>query len=383
MKSSIDSYDFIIAGMGAAGLSLAMQLKNSSVKFSRVLILDKQLKNTNDRTWCFWTRDTQAWYQEAVTRQWDCIEFKSDTFEKKFTISPYRYQLIRGIDFYSFCLQQLQVDSRFEIVTEEIKALRSDGAYGIVETVNSTYQASQVFNSAFRNAEVKKQHVNFVQHFKGWVITTEQDFFDDSCPIFMDFKTAQNNDCRFFYVIPFSKKKALIEYTGFSRSSIASEAYDAKIKEYIEKDLKLETYTVIETEIGQIPMMESPFVNPYGVRITNIGTAGGNSKSSTGYTFYFIQKQVQSIVDHLERGESLDTKKAKRHYKLYDKVLLDVMDKNRISSDILFATLFKKNKIENLLAFLNEESSIMQDLSVLNSVEKLPFLFSLITKLLN
>jgi hypothetical protein len=59
------------------------------------------------------------------------------------------------------------------------------------------------------------------------------------------------------------------------------------------------------------------------------------------------------------------------------------MDKNRISSDILFATLFKKNKIENLLAFLNEESSIMQDLSVLNSVEKLPFLFSLITKLLN
>ncbi len=81
--SSRVSYDFIIAGMGCAGLSLAMHLINSKVKFEKILILDKDLKNINDRTWCFWTKEKNNWYKPIIFNKWDSFIFKSNDFEKK------------------------------------------------------------------------------------------------------------------------------------------------------------------------------------------------------------------------------------------------------------------------------------------------------------
>lgn len=54
--SSLIKYDYIIAGMGCAGLSMAVQLSQSSLPFSKVLLVDKESKNENDRSWCFWQK---------------------------------------------------------------------------------------------------------------------------------------------------------------------------------------------------------------------------------------------------------------------------------------------------------------------------------------
>ncbi|NCC33692.1 MAG: FAD-dependent oxidoreductase, partial [Chloroflexia bacterium] len=48
-------YDVIIAGGGAAGLSLAYQLINSPLRDYSILVIDKGNKQRNDRTWAFWT----------------------------------------------------------------------------------------------------------------------------------------------------------------------------------------------------------------------------------------------------------------------------------------------------------------------------------------
>lgn len=376
------SYDYIIAGMGAAGLSLAMQLKRSTVPFTKILLIDKALKNTNDRTWCFWTTETDAWYSPVVYRRWDRVAFKSVFFEKDFDLKPYSYLLIRGIDFYSYCLDALRRDPRFEIVTAEIQSIRSEADVAVLQTKEAVYEAAVIFNSAFRHNRIQKQHINYVQHFKGWIIETPVAAFDADCPVFMDFRTEQHHDCRFFYVIPFSATRALIEYTGFSPAVLQDCVYDENLKSYIEERLAIKQYTVLETEYGEIPMMESDFVNPYGSRVVNIGTAGGNSKTSTGYTFYFIQKSIRTIVRRLEKKERIhDTKKTWK-FKLYDAVLLDVMDKNRIPSDALFTALFKNNKISRLLSFLNEESSLWNDLSIMRSVPLKAFLLSTFYKIM-
>jgi len=290
--------------------------------------------------------------------------------------------MIKGIDFYQYCLESLKNDKRFDIRTEEIVALRSEENIGILRTTHHTYKAKRIFNSAFRNNLVKKKDINYVQHFKGWVIETDTDSFDEMCPVFMDFRTKQFGDCRFFYVIPFSKTKALVEYTGFSPKPIPSEEYDENLKNYIETQLNIQHYQIHETEYGEIPMMESAFVNPFGENVTNIGTAGGNSKPSTGYTFYFIQKSVEKIVQQLVNKQAVSSIKANPKFMFYDKVLLDVIDKNRLEADQLFALLFKNNRITTLLSFLNEESSLLQDLEVLNSVPKLAFTKAGINKLL-
>jgi len=55
MPSEPPVYDFIIAGGGLAGLSLAWYLVHSRLRDSRILLLDKEPKQKNDRTWCYWS----------------------------------------------------------------------------------------------------------------------------------------------------------------------------------------------------------------------------------------------------------------------------------------------------------------------------------------
>ena len=368
------NYDFIIAGMGCAGLSMAMQLKQSSVKFNKVLIVDKEFKNKNDRTWCFWTKEKANWYDTLVFKRWGKISFKSNSFEKTFLLDPYQYFMIRGVDFYNYCLMELKNDTRFEILTDTITQIKTEGDFAILKTKTANFSATYLFNSAFRNLNKKENHINYVQHFKGWLVKTETDVFDVECPLFMDFSVAQHNDCRFVYIIPFSKNTALIEYTGFSVSKLDDAFYDLELNNYLQNHLGIESYTILEIEKGEIPMMESEFINPYGSRVINIGTAGGSSKPSTGYTFYFIQKNCKKIIQQLEHTkEIIIPPKRNKRFLLYDKILLTVLNKKEPAAATIFTDLFQKNKIKNLLAFLNEESSLTQDIIVMNSVSKKHF----------
>ena len=382
MKEDL-TYEYIIAGMGCAGLSLAMQLKESGVAFNRVLLLDKDLKNKNDRTWCFWTKKKTNWFDAIVFKKWRHFSFKSDGFEKRFDLEPYAYVMVRGLDFYEYCLTELKKDARFEFITDEILALKSESEWAVLNTSTQSYKAQYVFNSAFRKLSVKKNQVNYVQHFKGWLIESPEPVFDEACTVFMDFSPEQQNDCRFVYVIPFSKTIALVEYTGFSNRAISTTAYNEALDTYLTSNLKLASYKLLESEQGEIPMTEGDFTNPYGDRVINIGTAGGNSKPSTGYTFYFIQKHTEAIIQQLKNGsKQFKMPVREKRFLIYDKILLDVLNKKTVPAKKVFTALFQKNDLQHLLAFLNEESNIKQDLKIMRSVPIGAFAASAIRKLI-
>lgn len=350
-----------------------MHLRNSTVDFKKVLIVDKDSKSNNDRTWCFWTSEKDNWFNEIIYRSWDRFKFKTSHVSKQFDLDPYRYHLIRGIDFYTYCKDQLSRDPRFVFLTAEILTMATSENKGILETSSGTFSASYVFNSAIRTHHKHPDHVNYVQHFKGWVIETESDVFDDTCPVFMDFSVEQHNDCRFAYIIPQSKRKALIEYTGFSPGRLEMDVYDRELKTYIKEHLGITSYTITEEEFGEIPMAESEFVNPFGSRVIPVGSAGGFSKPSTGYTFYFIQRNCKTLIQTLELKQRLVHNKQTKKYAFYDKVLLHVLHKKKIAPAYVFEVLFTRNKIQQLLAFLNEESDLATDLRIMNSVPKLHF----------
>ncbi len=375
-----NSYDFIIAGMGLAGLSLAMQLKNSSVKFNKVLLIDKDLKNKNDRTWCFWSKEDANWFDKIIFKRWSKFKFSSSGLNKVCEINPYQYCMIKGIDFYNFCLNELKSDIRFDFVTDEIKKIETKNNQAHLHTIKEEYHSMYLFNSAIRTPKIVQKHINYVQHFKGWLIETEENNFDVDCPTFMDFNIHQKNDCRFVYVLPFSSNKALVEYTGFSPKRIDDEEYDAELTSYIKLNLKIENYKVLEEEQGEIPMFESEFVNLFGNRVINIGTSGGSSKASTGFTFYFVQKHISELVKSLANGSPISFAR-KPKYLYYDRILMDVIDKKKMPASEIFETLFKKIPTPTILAFLNEESSLLQELRIMNSVPKLKFVPAALRKL--
>ncbi|MBD0367843.1 MAG: lycopene cyclase, partial [Flavisolibacter sp.] len=273
--ATIPQYDYIITGAGCAGLSLAMHLVHSN-KFGqkKILIVDKEAKNKNDRTWCFWEKE-EGLFQPIVFKQWNCLNFFSDSFSKPLNIHPYQYKLIRGIDFYTHCIKTLKEQPNITFVEAGIDKLFSNKQETGVIAEGKTYTAQYIFNSLlFSKPELRKNHYWLLQHFKGWLIKTAEPAFDPSVATLMDFRTDQSKGTTFFYVLPFSATEALVEYTLFSEKVLSDDAYEEALKEYIEGQLKIKTYEVKEKEFGIIPMTNFSFPQRQS-NIINIGTAGG------------------------------------------------------------------------------------------------------------
>ena len=107
MTGNKKQFDYIIVGAGCAGLSLAMHMmKSSAFTQSQILIIDKAPKQVNDRTWCFWEQENGL-FEPIVHHQWEELAFHGPSWSANFSIDPYRYKMIRGLDFYNYCFREL------------------------------------------------------------------------------------------------------------------------------------------------------------------------------------------------------------------------------------------------------------------------------------
>jgi len=211
-----------------------------------------------------------------------------------------------------------------------------------------------------------------LQHFKGWLIKTDAPSFDVNVGTLMDFRADQQRGTTFFYVLPFSSTEALVEYTLFSKEILADDIYENALKEYVEQQLKIETYEIQEKEFGVIPMSNFRFPTVQN-KIINIGTAGGQTKASSGYTFRSIQKQSKAIVNNLLQGKTFSKPHTGRFH-FYDSVLLHILEHNTLRGADIFTDLFKKNAPGQVLKFLDNETSLPEELRIISSLPTMPFL---------
>ena len=374
-------YDYILTGGGMAGLSLAYQMLNSPLKHKRVLIIDREPKTENDRTWCFWAQ-TGSLYDPILFRDWDKLNFHGPGFSKTYNLAPYRYKMLRGIDFYQHTQMNLRQAENFHFLYGDVEGITSqpNGASVIVD--GQRYQGGWVFDSLFLPGEFQPQSENYHylwQHFKGWVINTEQAVFNPDVPTMFDFRTPQNGAMRFIYILPFSPHDALVEITLFSGALLSDEAYDLALTDYIQAHLGNPSYQVIEVEKGKIPMTDQPFPRFSGSYYMTIGTKGGRVKPSTGYAFWRTQKDSEAIVTSLlEHGVPNRIPADKWRAKFYDSIMLDVMETHGARMADIFTAMFSKNSIHRIFRFLDEESSLVDELGIISSVPPGPFLTSLV-----
>jgi lycopene beta-cyclase len=378
-------YDYIIAGAGCAGLSLAYYLSQSSLKNKSVLLIDKQLKVGNDRTWCFWEKGIND-FETIVCCKWPQVNFYGTDYSATLNLMPYQYKMIRSIDFYQFVQQAIAQHPNFEFLLGNITSFSDtiDGAQVEVEGV--TYKADYLFNSLYHvEQQDKKPGCHYLlQHFKGWEVETPEAFFDTSIATLMDFRIKQHGETRFFYVLPLDAHRALIEFTVFSEKILDKPVYDQELKEYVKNFVKLENYTVRHQEFGIIPMNDHPFPIQAGKHLINIGTAGGRTKASTGYTFLRIQQHIKSLLTSLlATGKPYMGYSVNSRFKLYDSMLLNIMAKNRYSGKDIFTKLFQKNDTSTILKFLDEETHFGEELKIMSTTPYKPFILALGDILLN
>jgi lycopene beta-cyclase len=375
-----NQYDYIIAGAGCAGLSLLFRLlQEPTLRDKKILVIDRSQKKENDRTWCFWEQG-EGLFEPIVHHQWSELLFHSNSFSKKLLLAPYSYKMIRGVDFYEHVLIYATGFSNIEFKYEEIESISTEGEKAMLYSSEHSYAADYIFNSILFASP--KGKYNLLQHFKGWLIETKLPSFDAGVATFMDFRVPQEKGCTFFYVLPVSSTQALVEYTLFSEKVLQQDEYDQALKTYISEQLQIKEYEIVHEEFGIIPMTDHVFPLQDG-RIINMGVAGGQVKGSTGFAFNFIQKRTRKIVESLTKHGHPFLKKTivDKKFRLYDKVLLHVLQHKLMQGELIFEKIFKQNDVQRVLRFLDNESSLIDDLAIMNSMPSKIFLPAILKSL--
>ena len=374
-------YNYIFTGSGLSALMTVYEMLISG-KFEdkSILLIDENTKKVNDRTWCFWDEDNL--FDEIVSKKWNQAIFANEKFNRVLELTPYQYKKINGLDFYEMVFKKISEHKNIHFLNQKVVDFTELGNHCIVKTEQETFTCNKIFNSIY-NPEVVKAQNKFPlihQHFIGWFIKSKEAVFTPNCTTFMDFSVEQKGNTRFMYVLPTSTTEALLEYTLFSKNLLSKEEYEAEIQKYIE-NLGITEYEIIEKEEGNIPMTCYPFWKHNTKNIVNIGSAGGWTKASTGYTFKNASKKSKALVQFLKSESDFTKFHKKDKFWFYDLLLLDILgSKNELGSKI-FSSMFKSGNSTVIFKFLDEETSISEDLQVIWRCPKMIFVQALIGRI--
>lgn len=367
-------YDYIIIGTGIAGLQLAYELsKHSFFDKKSIALIDKSKKTTNDKTLSFWEKGQGNW-DSIVTKSWD--EALVYACNKKYSLKllPYTYKTINALDFYNKIKSELSKLANFCFINEEVISVK-DINNPKIKTNKNLYEAKHVFDSRIpKDFFCRNKFITLIQHFKGWIIKTDSPSFAINKFTMMDFRLKDGNQTCFMYILPFSKNKALIEFTYFTKNIVNDKTYEIYLKEYISNKLKIKNYKILETENGSIPMTNFRFEKYSKKNITKIGTAGGWVKGSTGYSFKHTEKKVLSIINNLKNNLEPSYKIFQKKHKFYDKVFLKVLHDENHKGEWIFSQFYSKNPLERIFKFLDEETSFTEELKIMKSLFSFSFI---------
>jgi lycopene beta-cyclase len=362
-------YDYIILGTGCAGFSLAYKMcKDTFFADKRILLIDQNIKASNDRTWCFWQNGTSE-FEDIVHHQWQDLKYTDGEFETIQNIAPYNYKMIRSAKFYRHCTAEIKAHSNFEWAYGKVTRCSKTDDEVIVAIDNEEYTCKTLFSSILLNEpQIRSNDIYLVQHFKGYFVHTEQAVFKPNLATIMDFSVPQTHGTTFCYVLPLSETDALVEYTLFTAETLPQESYDNALQDYLKKICGDTAYTVVEKEYGEIPMTTMRLAKNED-DIIYIGTAGGATKSSTGYTFAYIQKQTSTIVKQLKHNTYLSSTVHIKRFQIYDATLLQLLYTGALGGKEIFTRLYRKNTMQQLFKFLDSESNFLEDLKIMSTTQ--------------
>ena len=373
-------FDYIIIGSGLAGMQLALKLSQDPFfKNLNVAIIDPSTKEVNDKTWCFWEKGVGKW-DELITKSWDQGKFISTKANIELQLDPYSYKMLRSIDFYNFVKSTLKVKANFHYILDEIVEI--DETKSIAVGKKENYKATHFFDSRINSGYLEDSNCTKIfQHFKGLHIKTSSPVFDKSTFTMMDFRNKFPDSTSFTYVLPFSEKEALVEFTFFTPFLTEDSIYDKHLEGYIRDILKIKEYKVIESEKGVIPMTDYAFHKESSLKTTKIGTAGSWVKGSTGYSFKHTEKKITQLVQNIKSGKDPKHDLLNMRSRWYDAIFLDVLNRRNELGEQLFTEFYNKNTPQEIFKYLDEETDIKEELKIMISLYHPEFVRSFFRKL--
>jgi lycopene beta-cyclase len=350
----MSEFDYVIIGGGCSGLSLAYELDiNNKLDNKTLAIIEPRSEYKRDKTWSFW-KTVNHNFDDCVIKSWSNFSINSPSGSHELKTENFPYQSINSDLFYKKINTALSKNKNIKFF-KNISEINTNNSF--------------IFNSV---PELTLDKSKLWQHFQGVEIEIEKDIFDEEIINLMDFNCDQKDNVHFFYTLPFTRNKALIETTWLSRFDDETlKDYDSQIEEYIKETLGIQKYKINFKEKGAIPLFH-PKLNKEINKI-NIGSAGRMTRLSTGYTFLNIQEHSKYIRKNISNIMNAKTFTIGKKYEFLDNVFLRVLKEHPERMPDIFLKMFE-SKTNTIVKFLSNKSNILEDLLIILQMPKWIFI---------
>ena len=374
-------YDFIFIGLGASNsLIILSLLKRGCLKDKKVAVIEAACKTINDKTYCFWASPNDSIVKDLspiITHYYKTINVNQSVLQN-IELQPYCY--IRSIDLYNHTLEASN-KAQITIYREAVNKITCENEIYSVHTTFTKYQTKYIFDSRPPTIKLlKKNDIYLHQSFYGLQIKLEKDVFQEHSFEMMNFNVEQNNFTQFVYILPFSSREALVELTRFGAEKIDLNYAKGILDKLIYENYG--DYEILTHESGCIPM--TTFINQPNKypHILNTGASANLIKPSSGYAFKNMFAFAQLLTKRIEEGNYSQFNKIypkyKKRFKFYDKLLLIILLYWPNQGKNVFTRLYKKQSVATIFLFLDEKTSLYQEIKIFASLPIIPFIKALI-----
>ena len=373
--------DYLFVGLGASNCLLILELeKKRLLDGKKIIILEPHQKNKKDKTYCFWSTSDNVEKiipLDFIDKEWNRVIING----KVQSLNPLKYYHVSSLTLYEKALKIIK-NHNVKILKHTLEKNQSSNR---IITDNIVYEPKYSFDS--RPPVIKKLQKNqfyINQSFVGWQIQTNEEVFDPQSFTMMDFEIPQDNSTQFVYVLPFDSKHALVEVTRFGEDIMSMDEGEKLLNNYL-KNYK--NYQVLDIEKGCIPMTNADISTEICSNIRNMGARSGHIKPSTGYAFKSMSMDATTIVNQIalenETIEPSNVQIRDNRFAFYDSLLLRILSKKSHLGKPIFKRLFQRIKAPEILYFLDEESSLSNELKIFYSLQWKPFIVAALKELWN
>ena len=371
--------DLIILGGGCAGLSLGMNLAKHGEASPRTLILEGRQEYTNDRTWCFWGGFGSD-SEKLATHRWDTFSIATakDRITRCCKGNP--YLMVAAKDFYQAAVGAIAHSSRINLKMESIVSgeVLKRGGHWYVETSAGVYTAPRIVDTRPQVPHSDDFQALLWQSFIGEEITTEEEIFDPGCAELMDFSGSSSERILFLYVLPFSKREALVEATVFGPEPLKAEDLEESFGVLVKQRLQGCLYSSGRREHGILPMGAAPENRQKDPSYIRAGLMAGGARPSSGYAFQRIWKWSQECAAVLAEGRPpISHRPDDPIIRAMDGLFLHVLFSHPELAPDIFFSLFSKVDSVRVARFMSDRASLAECLTIVASLPSVPFLSEL------
>jgi lycopene beta-cyclase len=285
-------FDYVLVGGGLQSALIVLALKSARPNV-RIALVERSERLGGNHTWCFHGGDlsvaAREWITPLVARTWPRYEVRFHGTRREIEGS---YSAVRSEDLHDVIAASLDAPGNALFTGSEATAVEP---YEVRLGDGRTLRARLVVDA--RGLPRGGVDDCGFQKFVGHEIEFEEPH-GITDPVLMDATVDQSDGYRFFYLLPFSETRLLVEDTRFtSGDDLDPEEYREGIRRYVETS-GWGPGELCREEQGVLPMPWAGEIEKPAAGIVVAGYRGGWFHPGTGYSLPVAARLADAIGAH-------------------------------------------------------------------------------------